>query len=282
MLDSSIAPLFVNAAAMLTDEKPVVPSPWSRRTEPAAVVKVPLMLTVALVTNVPWFTNGIVAPIVRFRTLSVCPATLVSVPGPFSVTLSKPRAVVPLSRFVVKLPVRFERASVPAPPSVPALWFSVPPLTEKVRPAPIVIVPVFVKLGVVPLWLRARFAPLTSIVPLLRCAALEPLMVSGCWTETVPWLSSVACSVRGPPAPGRETIVAPAELVSVAPTGMDTVAAKAEPTLVSSRVPLFTKPAGTLRVEKPVEPSGWSRTIEPGAVTNGPFTFIVAFVTTVP
>ncbi len=220
MLVSSTAPLFVNDVAMFTVEKPVLPSPWRRRMEPAGAEKAPLMLTVALVTNVPWFTNGIVAPIVRFRTLSVCPATLVSVPGPFSVTLSKPRAVVPLSRFVVKLPVRFERASVPAPPSVPALWFSVPPLTEKVRPAPIVIVPVFVKLGVVPLWLRARFAPLTSIVPLLTCAALAGSMVSGCSTVRVPWLSSWARRVRFPPVATTDVMVPPAALVSVMPVGI--------------------------------------------------------------
>jgi hypothetical protein len=44
----------------------------------------------------------------------------------------------------------------------------VPPLTVKVCPAPILIVPVVVKLGVGPLWLTVRLPPARVMVPLLR------------------------------------------------------------------------------------------------------------------
>ncbi len=82
----------------------------------------------------------------------------------------------------------------------------------------------FVKLGVVPLWFTARFAPLTSIVPLLRCAALAGSIVIGWRTVSVPWLSSWARSVRDPPVPTAEVMVPPAALVSVTPAGIASMA----------------------------------------------------------
>ena len=104
--------------------------------------------------------------IVLLNSDSVCPAALVSVPGPFIVVPFSTNVVVAVLKAVVKFAVTVIRLSVPGPPRDPALWFSVPPLIVHVRPAPSVTVPLFVKLGVVPLCVSVRFAALRSIVPL--------------------------------------------------------------------------------------------------------------------
>ena len=62
----------------------------------------------------------------------------------------------------------------------------VPLLTASVRPVPIAIAPVLVKLGVVPDWLTVRFPPINSMVPLFRCPAEALAMVRGCWIVSVP------------------------------------------------------------------------------------------------
>ena len=70
-----------------------------------------------------------------------------------------------------------ERQAWPVPPEIAALyatrafpeaalWLSAPPFTVSVSPAAMLIAPVFVRLGVVPLWVIVRSPPLTSIVPL--------------------------------------------------------------------------------------------------------------------
>jgi hypothetical protein len=74
-------------------------------------------------------------------------------------------------------------------------------------------VPVFVKLGVVPLCVTVKSPAVPSIVPLFVCAALARLSVSGWLIVTNPWLSSWTPSVRTPPVPTRLVIVPPAALV---------------------------------------------------------------------
>ena len=63
--------------------------------------------------------------------------------------------------------------------------------------------------------MMARSPAVASIVALFVCAALAWLRVIGCSRVTVPRLFSCASSVRGPPAPTSDEIVAPAALVSV-------------------------------------------------------------------
>ena len=76
--------------------------------------------------------------------------------------------------------------SVPGPPSVPALWFNVPPLITQVRPDAIVTVPELLRVEGDPLWFSVRSPPLMSSVPLFWCAELARLMVSGWLTVTRP------------------------------------------------------------------------------------------------
>ena len=118
--------------------------------------------------------------------VSVWPATFVSVPSPLSVDAMSVSAVLPVFSVVATLAVDDDSVSaatagdaplkaavvplsvsVPAPPMVePTSSVNVPPATVIVRPVLTVIVPLFVKLGVVPLCVSVRFAALRSIVPL--------------------------------------------------------------------------------------------------------------------
>src|SRR5439155_14299298 len=78
----------------------------------------------------------------------------------------------------VSLTVTPERLSVPEPANVaPEPKLRSPPLTPKVRPLAMDSVPVLVKEGVVPDWLRVRLALETLMVPALVWAAEAPLMV---------------------------------------------------------------------------------------------------------
>ena len=172
MLVSSIAPLFVKLPAEVKLLNPVVLSGSIRRTDPVVVVNGPFTTTVAFVISVPRLSNALDALTVTFFSVIDCPAAFVSVPGPLNVTPVATTAVVAFVMLVVRFAVRLSSDSVPGPPMLPALWFSVPPLSPHVRPLPIVIVPVFVKLGAVPLWVSVKSAAVASIVPLLVCAAL--------------------------------------------------------------------------------------------------------------
>ena len=151
-------------------------------------------------TSVPWLSSGMfrVPPV----TVIVWPLAFVSVPVPLIVDVVNDKAVVAVVRpagsvsvepdvvsapsvkgvvnvavdvvtlsppsvkagvMVAVVPVR---ASVPAPPSVPLDTATVPPLMVKTRPAPIVIVPVVVKLGLVPDCVIVRSPVVSVMVPL--------------------------------------------------------------------------------------------------------------------
>ena len=174
-------------------------------------------------TSVPLLISAAVEPTVEYRSVSVWPVALVIVPGPLRVELSAVSPIVALLKPVAKFTVTDWKLSVPVPASVP-LWFSVPPVMAQVRPLPIVTVPVFVKLGAVPLWVSVQFTALASIVPEFVCAALAWLNVSGWSMVSVPWLSSCASMVRAPPVPTSAVMVAPAALVSVLLRGTASVA----------------------------------------------------------
>src|SRR5262245_31189280 len=117
--------------------------------------------------------------------VSVSPLAIVIVPGPLTVDEDTSRAVTPVFRPALNVAVAFEIDSAltagelaklavtepfstiePEPEMLPLLCWSDPPEIVSVRPEPMVIVPVFVRL---PLQgLMARLPPLTLIVPLLR------------------------------------------------------------------------------------------------------------------
>ena len=134
---------------------------------PAALVNGPAPLTVD-----PTIVN-VVAVVV---------SALANVAVEFVVASAATAGVAPLKAAVVPLNV-----SVPAPLSVAlTALVNVPLVTASVRAAPIVIVPVLVKLGAVPVCARVRFPPTRSIVPPFVCAALARASVSGTLSVSVP------------------------------------------------------------------------------------------------
>src|SRR5262249_61314122 len=79
--------------------------------------------------------------------VGVCPAALVSVPGPLTVELFTVKVVVALLKSGVNVAVVLDKASVPEPVTLPASKLNVPPLIVKVRPPPMSMAPVVPKLG---------------------------------------------------------------------------------------------------------------------------------------
>src|SRR6478735_89148 len=99
----------------------------------------------------PWLM--ISALIVPWLMARVFPVGLVSFPGPLMVELYEVNPVVAVLKSVPKFAVIVLNESRPEPAIAPLLWFRVPLLMVQVRPEPMLMVPVLVKLGVVPLWL---------------------------------------------------------------------------------------------------------------------------------
>ena len=162
-------------------------------------------------------------------------------------------------------------SSVPVPVVVPLARSSVPPVTVHVRPLPIVTVPVFVKLGVVPVCDTVRFPALIAIVPLFTCTAPARPSVS-VWVPpivSVLWLSSCTASVRGPLAPVSGVIVAPGAFVTV-PAGTVRVAPYPAFTSVSSIVPTFVKPVVTVSAPAPYAALPCTRSVDPAVVVSAP------------
>src|SRR5436189_4670258 len=129
----------------------------------------------------------------------------VRVPGPLTVLLAKvvaPFKTASTARFrvdevsdracspksVVRFAVVLLKESAPDPSRIP-FWLNMPPVTVSVRPAPVVIVPVFVNVGVVPDWLIVRLALVASIVPLLRWSAADLAIAVAGWINIVRWWS---------------------------------------------------------------------------------------------
>ncbi len=111
-----------------------------------------------------------------------------------------------------------------APVTVPAVRSSKPFPTTSRRFAASAIVPVFVKLGLVPVCVTVRFPPTTSMSPLFRCAASTRLSVVAISRLTVPWFSSTNPSVRAPPDPPLD-VRTPDGLLTSAPLVTLSVAA---------------------------------------------------------
>ena len=155
-----MAPLFVKLLADVNVLKPVVPSATRRIVEPALVASDPFTVTAALASSVPWLSRPLVAPIVTVLSVIVWPLALVRVPGPLNVTFVATKPVVAFVTLVAKFAVRLFRISVPVPPMVPAFWLRAPPLDVQLWPAPMVTVPLLVKLGAVPLWFSVKSAAL--------------------------------------------------------------------------------------------------------------------------
>ena len=83
-------------------------------------------------------------------------------------------------KLVLNVALMLLRASAPPPfNTAPLCCVKAPPLIAHTRPAPTVIVPVFVKLGVVPVCVSVQSAPVTLMVPLFVCAALARVSVRG-------------------------------------------------------------------------------------------------------
>jgi hypothetical protein len=186
---------------------------------------------------------------------------------------------VPGTVAVANVPVALDRASVPAPPTLPAFWLKAPPLTLKVWPAATVMVPVLVKLGAVLDWDSVRSPPVTSMVPLLAWCADAALIVSPAFRVSVPWLSSWALSVRAPPVPTWAVMVAPGALVSV-PAETVRLALKPETALVSSTAPRLVKPLAKARSANPWPPPPSTRKVEPAAAVTAPLRALLPSVTT--
>ena len=223
----------------------------------------------------PAFTTG--ALIVVLKSASVRPAALVRMPGPFTVVPVSVRLSDALVKSVVKVAVADTKPSVPVPVSVPPLFVKAVLEVVNARPAPIVRVPVLVRPP--PLWLRSRFPPLTSSVPLFVWTPPVRPQVVACAIVIRPWLSTAALSVRVPPPSASAVIVAPGALTSVPAVTAKVVP---KPGLVSSIAPRLVKPVATVKVTKPVVPSLRARTTEVAVVVRAPLRFTVALPVSVP
>ena len=136
-----------------------------------------------------------------------------------------------------------------SPTRVPAERSRAPPVTVSVRPAASVMLPVFVKLGVVPVCAMPKFCVVSAIVPLLRCAALALLSVSGCVSRSVPRLSSCAASVWLP-VPGTLTIC-PVKSLTSAPLVTARVVVYPPSLVLISTSPEFAMPTAAVSVTLP-------------------------------
>ncbi len=143
------------------------------------------------------------------------------------------------------------------------------------------MVPLVVRLGVVPPCCSVRSPPLTLIVPLFTCAAPARLIVNALPSVTVPWLFSSAPSVRVPPAPTCASIVAPAALVSV-PLGMFSTAPNEPSVSVSTIAPLFVKLEAIVRFEMPSELSPTSRSVAPLTLLSAALILLVPWTSSRP
>ena len=127
------------------------------------------------------FTGAFMVPWTRF---SVWPDTFV-MPGPLTVdplnvnaspvvdtavpnvTVDAAAENAPSVKLVFNVAVTVLRTSAPPPfRTAPVCCVKTPPLMVHTRPAPTVIEPVFVKLGLVPNWVSVRSPVLSVIVPL--------------------------------------------------------------------------------------------------------------------
>src|SRR5262245_47758810 len=117
-LVSSRVPLLVKPLATASVAPENEPSPWIRRVDPTAVLRAPLtVLLFPRTVRRPLLVNG--AARVLLVMVSVFAAALVRVPGPFTVVLTSPNAVVALVKFGVRLKATPLKFSVPAPPIEP-------------------------------------------------------------------------------------------------------------------------------------------------------------------
>src|SRR5438067_172516 len=126
----------------------------------AVVVSAPVKDVVPLMSNKPWLlTAALIVPPTMFN---VWPDGMVIEP-PAIVVVAKVIGAVMVD--VVIANVRLFTSNTPGPVNEPAVALNVPPFTVNVRPEAIEIVPVFVKVGVVPVWLSVRLPVATEIVP---------------------------------------------------------------------------------------------------------------------
>ena len=112
------------------------------------------------------------------------------------------------------------------------------------------------------------------IVPALTCAAPARLSVKASGSSTVPWLSSTAASVRGPPAPTSDAIV-PVAAFTKGPVVTVSDAPNAPVISVSSISPVFVKPfvIVAFAVLVPLAPRTSITDVSP--VVTDPFTVVV-------
>lgn len=233
---------------------PPIPA-LTRISEPGWVVSAPPIVLPPKTWSWPWLTNGALR--VEPTRLTDFPAALVTVPGPLRVELESESATVPVPRLGVRLrvvevsesaagaigavtaAVAPLRARVPAPVMEPAEWPKLPlPLIVSACPAPIVMAPVLVKLGVVPLCTMLRLPPESASVPELRWSAPARVTLVAIPIVIVPRLSRRALSARLPPAPAATVSVAPASLTIATPFS---VPVQAQPVEVSSIAPRLVK-----------------------------------------
>ena len=108
-------------------------------------------------------------------------------------------------RSCVRFTVVELNARAPGPVIAPAAWANVPPDTTTVSPLVMLIEPLLVKLGAVPVWRIVNFAP-TLIVPPLVWAADALFRVSGWLIVSVPAFCNTAFRDRVPRVPTFATM----------------------------------------------------------------------------